>query len=171
MTLRAPVGFDWDNFDTNVLKPFLKNNLFEGIIGKRELAMLSDECLIEKKGTVLIGIHDPDSGFNPTDVTHGFDDVLEVKFWDTEGGEGEAHPPISSIQGLEIREFIEKHKDKRFLIHCHAGMSRSAGVGCAVECIVNYHGDVYSFKTGLSDVKDFERYYPNWKVFDTILGR
>ena len=167
---RAPAGFNWDNFDTNALKPFLKNDLFEGVLGKRELEMLSSEGLVKKTGTVLIGIHDPDSTFNLDEVVDGFDDVLEQMFWDVEEGPGR-QKPISDEQASELKNFIENNKGKRFMVHCHAGMSRSAGIACAVECIVNYDGDVYNFKTGHSDVKAFKRYYPNWTVFDKIMGR
>ena len=43
-----------------MLKPYLKNNLFEGIIGKEEYLLLNNDCLIDKN-SVLIAIHDPDS--------------------------------------------------------------------------------------------------------------
>ena len=165
---RTPDNFNWDNFDTNALKPFLKNDLFEGIIGKSELKLLSDEGLIQKSGTVLIGIHDPDSTNNPKDVTDGFDDVLELNFWDIEEAIGN-YDPITNEQGKIIRDFILRNKDKRFLVHCHAGMSRSSGVACAVECLVNYNGCVYTFKTSHSEVSNHPRYFVNWTVFDKVM--
>ena len=76
---------------------------------------------------------------------------------------------ITNEQGLIIREFIEKHKDKRFMIHCAAGVSRSAGVGCAVECIVNFEGSAYYYQTGSSDIKAHSRYSPNYTVFRAIV--
>ncbi len=167
---RTPDGFNWEDFDLDVLKPYLKNDLFEGIIGKQEFILLSEADVVDKSNTVVIAIHDPDAEFhNPKDVK-GFKDVLEMKFWDVEEPIGRI-TPITSEQGKEIKEFIEKNKESKFLIHCHAGMSRSAGVACAVECIVNEDSNVYYYSTGHSDVKDFSRYHPNYKVFDVIMGR
>jgi len=166
--LRTPENFDWNKFDTNILKPFLKNELFEGIIGKKELELLSKEDLVQKSGTVLIGIHDPDSDLNITEVTDGFDAVLELKFWDIEKPIGTCNP-ISPEQGKELFDFIIKNQNKRFLVHCHAGMSRSAGIGCAIECIVNFNSNVYHYKTATSDIRSHSRYFINWTVFDQIM--
>jgi len=48
---------------------------------------------------------------------------------------------------------------------------RSAGCACAIECIVKHDSDIYTYKTAHSDVTAFERYHPNWVVFDKILRR
>jgi len=50
------------------------------------------------------------------------------------------HPPISWEQGKELKEFILKNSNKSFLIHCTAGISRSAGVALAIECLIEYEG-------------------------------
>jgi predicted protein tyrosine phosphatase len=165
---RTPTGFNWDNFDLNTLKPYLKNDLFEGIVGKQEYLTLYNADVIEKVGTVLIAIDDPGKADHPDFKVEGFDDVIQIKFHDVEEPIGN-YEPLTDEQGKELKEFITKNKDKRFMIHCAAGMSRSAGCACAVECIVNYDSDVYTYKTSSSDVTAFERYHPNWTVFDKIV--
>jgi len=150
------------------LENYLKNDLFEGIIGKQDYLNLYNEDVIDKFNTVLISIHDPDSMVHPESKLQGFKDVLQIQFWDVEDDIGK-YVVISDEQGKIIRDFIEKNKNSKFLIHCAAGQSRSAGVACAVECIVNFDGDKYAYQTGSSDVKKHERYSPNLAVFDAII--
>ena len=165
---RTPIDFDWDNFDLSVLKPYLKNDLFEGIVGKQEFLLLKHSDSIDIFNSVLIAIHDPDADFhNPKDL-EGFRDVLEIKFWDLEN-KLNGLEPIYTEQGKILKDFIIKNKDYKFFIHCHAGMSRSAGVGCAVECIINENSNLYYYATGQSDIKSHGRYFPNYKVYDTIM--
>lgn len=149
----------------------VRTKLFAGIIGWDEyLAVYNKGHLENKEDMVLIAIHNPPDAEHPDSKIQGFHDVIQMKFWDTEEGWHDSYPPISEEQGKEIREFIEKHKDKQFLIHCSAGMSRSAGVGRAVECIVNYDGNIYNYKIGDSDIMKNPRYTPNKTVFDRILS-
>ena len=167
---RVPQGFNLDNFDLNVLKPYLKNDLFEGIVGKTEYLTLYNADVIDKVGTVLICIDDPGRADHPDFKVQGFDDVIQIKFWDVEDAIGQ-YIPLSDEDGKVLNEFITRNKDKRFMIHCAAGMSRSAGCACAVECIVNHNGNIYEYKTSHSDVTAFKRYHPNWTVFDKIMGK
>jgi len=163
-------NINWDNSDLNVLKPYLKNDLFEGIVSKKEYLALYDADVIEKNGCALICIDDPGTANHSDSKVQGFDDVIQIKFWDVEDPIAQ-YIPLSDEDGKVLREFIEKNKNKRFMIHCVAGISRSAGCACAVECITQHDGDVYSYKTSHSDVTAFERYHPNWVVFDKIMGR
>jgi len=169
-TNRVPNGFNWDNFNLDVLKPYLKNDLFEGIVGKMEYLALYNEDVLEKYGTVLICIDDPGRADHPDFKVQGFDDVIQIKFWDVEEPIGN-YEPLSDEDGKVLNEFITKNVNlkKRFMIHCAAGMSRSAGVGMAVECINNYGGDVYTYSTSHSDIKNHTRYHPNYTVFDKIM--
>jgi len=116
----------------------------------------------------LISINKPDRSFLDKNLTKQFKTVLELKFWDIEEDFGH-YKTITKEQGKEIKDFIIKNKDFPFLIHCAAGISRSAGVGCAIECLLNYNGDNYSYQTGHSDVKEHWRYSPNQTVFDSII--
>lgn len=152
------------------MEAYLKNELFEGIVSKMDYLNLYYNDVIDKIGCVLISIHDPNKALHPSSKIEGFDDVLQIQFWDVEDSIGN-YTVIEKSQGTEIRNFIEKNVklNKRFLIHCAAGQSRSAGVACAVECIVNFDGDDYAYSTGSSDVKSHERYSPNLAVYDAII--
>jgi len=148
---------------------YLKNELFEGVISKREYVHLYLNDLIDKEGVVLISISEPDVEPFLSEMVEGFVDVLHSQFWDVEQPIEDKYYPLSPEQGKELRAFIELHKDKRFLIHCAAGMSRSAAIAAAVECIVNYDGNTYSYKTGVSGLSEFRRYFPNPTVFKEIM--
>lgn len=160
-------------------EPIIQNELFEGIMGVNEYIEYQKDLSLEyRKNMVLISITEPESSTLYPDTTlstlspiyvSGYHDVLEMKFWDVEEPIGNYHP-LSDEQGKELRDFILKNKDKRFLIHCKAGQSRSAGVGLAVECLVNFNGSRYDYRTGKTDIYNFKRYSPNLTVFDKIIG-
>jgi len=151
------------------LEAYLKNDLFEGVIGKMDYLNLYNADVLDKSNTALISIHDPDRMVHPDIKLEGFADVLQIQFWDIEEAFGN-YKPITKEQGKIIRDFIEANKDLRFLVHCAAGQSRSAGVGMAIECIVNFDGNIYNYQTGDSDIKKHPRYSPNYVVFDKIMG-
>lgn len=159
---------------TLVDKFYVYNELFHGIIGKEEFKKISSKMDDEtKKDLVLISITEPDNDYIEKEYIEGFHDVLETKFWDiekdiTDSLSNVTYSAITKTEGQKIKEFILKNKDKCFLIHCHAGISRSAGVGCAVECIVNFGGNIYEYQTSYSDIKSHQRYAPNYTVFDSI---
>lgn len=50
---------------------------------------------------------------------------------------------FSDEQAVQIVDFVERIKDKvnGFLIHCEAGVSRSAAVAAAIDLIVNGSSD------------------------------
>lgn len=151
------------------IKPYLKNDLFEGIVSWEEYLTMFNTDVLDKFNTVLISIHDPNRAVHPPEKVTGWFDVLQIQFWDIETPIG-SYDIITDDEANTIREFIEKHKDKRFMIHCAAGVSRSAGVGRAVECIVNFNGSKYDYMTGHSDITAHDRYSPNMVVFDKIVG-
>jgi predicted protein tyrosine phosphatase len=153
--------------------PIIQNDLFEGVMGLAEfLEYQKTLSLKDRENVVLISITEPDSdnyvSDNPINTT-GFHDVYEAKFWDVEEQIAN-YLPLTEEQGIELRKFIIKNKSKKFLIHCKAGMSRSAGVAKAVECIVNYQNDVYAYRTSKSEIDAFHRYSPNQTVFDKIVN-
>jgi predicted protein tyrosine phosphatase len=154
--------------------PVIQNNLFEGIMSENEfLEYQLGLSLKDRENIVLISISEPDNSKYVSDnkvAVVGFHDVLEIKFWDVEEAVGK-YTPLTDKQGVKIRNFIKKNKDKKFLIHCKAGQSRSAGVGLAVECLVNFNGSRYDYKTGKTDIYDYARYSPNLTVFDKIIGK
>ena len=155
---------------TNI-RPYLQNELFEGIVSRKEYLTLFDNNLINKDNTVLISISDPDNNSHSADKVSGFDEVIQVKFWDITQDTNE-NKIISTDTSKMIRDFIDRNVklQKTFLVHCEAGMSRSAGVGMAIECINNYQGYVYTYFTSTSDIKNHGRYHPNLTVFDSIVS-
>jgi len=151
-----------------MLQNYIKNDLFQGIVSRQEFLLLHNEGLIPSD-TAIICIHDPDIEFHDKMIMRSYVEALQIRFWDIEEAIGK-YTPITDEQGKLIRKFIERNKDRSFLVHCMAGQSRSAGVGCAIECIVNFNGSKYDYLTGASDVKKHERYSPNLVVFDAIIG-
>ena len=100
-------------------------------------------------------------------------DHITVSFWDIEEEIG-SYKPIDDKNAYEIAKFIFKHKNEignkhKVLIHCSAGISRSAGVGMAVKCIVEHDGDKYDFSLFPCAITQMTRYYPNLVVFDKIV--
>lgn len=152
------------------MRPFIKNELFEGIVSREEYLLLNNDCIIDKSNAVLISISTPNRDYLSREDIKGWLDVLEIQFYDVEEDIGPTIPLISNSQGYQIKEFINRHKDKRFMIHCDAGQSRSAGVGCAVECIVNYDGEPYSYQIGTSEIKKNKIYSPNFAVYRVIVN-
>jgi len=157
----------WDKYQNTDIKPFLKNEIFEGIIGAKEFKILKTNGLLDTS-SVLISIKDPNDKPFPKELLN-FKDTLEVGFYDTEDTTG-SYATLTKEQAKEIALFILKHKNERFLVHCHAGMSRSAGVAKAIEFITRFDGDRYLQATSNSDINDFSdsdgnrRYFPNFVV-------
>jgi predicted protein tyrosine phosphatase len=146
----------------------------EGIISRKEIIELLKRDLInQKESLVLISISEPGQNTQLTDSqVSGFKDSIRVEFWDIEEDFGN-YKTISPEVAKTIQDFIIKHKKERFLIHCAAGQSRSAGVGKAVECITKFGiGDEgkYNYKTCFSsEIDNNRRYSPNLTVFDAIV--
>ena len=134
-----------------------------GIVGKDEYLFMYNNDMIDKKNTVLIAIHDPSHFVHPYIKTEGFDDVLQMQFWDTEWLDGN-YPTINEEQANHLRDFILKNGDKSFFIHCSAGVSRSAGIGCAVGTLL----DNVPFEDNV--IKKHTRYEPNEVVYRMIIG-
>lgn len=151
-------------------KNYIQNEIFTGVVSKQECLNLISQDIIDYKNTVLISIRDPDAETIEDYLTEDFKDTLFIAFWDIEESFGN-YKTITKEQGKIINDFITKNKDSKFLVHCDAGQSRSAGVGLAVECILNYDGSVYNYKHGHSNIKEFKRYDPNLTVFDIIMER
>lgn len=56
-------------------------------------------------------------------------DLLRVEFDDVEGFVGsDGFDVFTHTMAGKIQEFAKKHADEDILVHCHAGMSRSAAV-------------------------------------------
>lgn len=81
---------------------------------------------------VLISINqeEPEELF-PLKIDRNLPEVLTLRFSDITKPldyKGQMLYPINKKQTLQLLEFIEKYKDKNFIIHCAAGISRSGAV-------------------------------------------
>ena len=69
-------------------------------------------------------------------------DILRLKFDDV--GPNDPHS-FQPEYAEEIVEFVDRYKDEaeRILVHCGAGVSRSAGVGAAIAYVLNGDNDEF----------------------------
>ena len=104
-----------------------------------------------------------------------FKDSLSIQFYDIDIEEEYKSSsdwkfvPINNEEAKIILDFILKHKNDNFLIHCEKGQSRSAGVGLAIECILKFNGNKKEFALEQSIILNHHRYEPNMLVYDKIL--
>lgn len=150
--------------------------LIEAIISRNEIIELID-ANHDMSDLVLISISEPVlEGYNDESLTDSqvanFKDSLRVKFWDITDPIGH-YDIISDETALLLQQFILSHISDRFIIHCRAGQSRSAGVGKAIECIKHFGiGDAakFNYQTSFnSEIDAHSRYCPNLTVFDSIV--
>ncbi|MDY4790425.1 MAG: hypothetical protein SO179_07680 [Bacteroidales bacterium] len=114
--------------------------------------------------TAIISITDTDKAdvvFEKNE-TNGIRAVLKLKFDDVERDYKNEHC-ITKEDAENIVKFVNKNKNKvdKFIVHCEAGVSRSAGVGAAIMKALN--GDDWDvFKNPLK--------CPNMKCYRTVLN-
>lgn len=144
--------------------------LIRAIVGRNDIMVhsLTNFTKLNKEDTtVLISITDPGNALLPNTILNQFQDSLSIQFWDIEE-EICQYKPIKEEEAKTIKDFINKHKDKSFIIHCEAGISRSAAVGMAVILGCECNWDKYLFSTSPNPITNHHRYHPNWTVFDMI---
>ena len=106
------------------------------------------------------------------ELKSGLKDFLEIRFWDIEGKVRD-YLPIDKDSVKKLLEFVKKHKHSlklrktKLLIHCSAGVSRSAAVGMALKCIIDYNGDISKIQN--CKISAHSRYKPNKYVFKKII--
>lgn len=138
------------------------NNIF-AIIGRNEIESILD---ILPNNLALITITDP----NLDCIKHNnkFDKTLAIKFYDVEEDFGN-YKTLSDLQGKIIYDFIQQNKDRQFIINCEAGVSRSAGVGLAVEYLLRDLFIYPKWEHFPSKILSHTRYLPNMTVFNKII--
>jgi predicted protein tyrosine phosphatase len=108
---------------------------------------------------VVISVTDPgspDADIAPNPLRMG---ILRLQFWDTDLSTGYTDAP-SAEHAEAIVRFVREHQTHADLIvvHCEAGISRSAGIAAALCRWLNGHEDEF-----------FERYLPNRLIYRLIL--
>lgn len=89
--------------------------------------------------TCLISINEPDAYDGDAKLHPKWYKVFRTKFWDVtrvldEGIQMAGHPsgekiyPINEEQAKEMAQFIKDNEDCTIIVHCRAGVSRSAAV-------------------------------------------
>lgn len=154
----------------------------EAVCSRVEILELIQTNQLDKENLVLISISEPvldhynDEALTDDDVK-GFKDSLRTKFWDVEEDIGKRYKVIPDEVAKEIQNFIlvnlQKDENTRFIVHCRAGQSRSAGVARAIECIKFFgigEEAKYNYKTCFnSEIQAHSRYSPNLAVFDKVV--
>ena len=92
-------------------------------------------------------------------------DLLSLYFHDIEEEleelDNEKLIPISIEDTIKIKNFIVQNKEiKRIVVHCTAGVSRSAGIACALAIFLN--GDDFY-------IRNTNKYMPNNRCFYFLL--
>lgn len=86
-------------------------------------------------------------------------DVLHLKFDDCDFGEVDC---IQKSDGIKIIDFVNRHLNdvEKIVVHCEAGVSRSAGVCAALMLIINGTD---------TPIFDSYQYCPNMSCYRTVL--
>ena len=132
------------------------------ILNRKEAKKFS--CESHDFKTAIISITDTDKAdviFEKNEI-NGIRAVLRLKFDDVERDYKNEHC-ITKEDAENIVKFVNKNKNKvdKFIVHCEAGVSRSAGVGAAIMKALN--GDDWDvFKNPLK--------CPNMKCYRMVLN-
>lgn len=80
---------------------------------------------------VMISVNEEYEELYPLELKRDHPRVLTLKFSDVlcprESNGNEIHP-ISPEDVIRLVDFIDEHKDKHFVVHCAAGISRSSAI-------------------------------------------
>ncbi len=132
----------------------IKNNLFEAVFSKKEL---KDNYLKLSKEAALIVVSNPDNdNFKKLNF---FSKELYVAFYDSE--EDSFYPSVSESIIKTLKNFVFENLDKKFIICCEAGISRSAGIAKAVEVLSGIE---------IGGIDSFKRYRPNKFLFKRLIS-
>lgn len=108
---------------------------------------------------IIVSITDVDSQFNRFNDNPHIKGICHIKFDDVDFGEENC---ISNEDGQSIIAFVNKYINSvdKIIVHCEAGVSRSAGVCAALMQIING-----------SDMEIFDnpKFCPNMSCYRTIM--
>lgn len=111
------------------------------------------------KDCIIISITDTEADLNHFAHNPHIRAVLNLKFDDVDFGEDNC---ITPGDGVKVIEFVNKHINHidKIVVHCEAGVSRSAGVCAALMLIVNGNDN---------QIFDSARFCPNMSCYRTVL--
>ncbi|WP_010651670.1 hypothetical protein [Oceanobacillus massiliensis] len=104
-------------------------------------------------------------------ASNHYTDTMSLAFYDewTFAEEIDRSTPAGSNRLTEknkviIDDFIDKHADKYFVLHCEQGISRSSAIGYYILKRLGY-------KKELNEKKDSALYSPNIEVYGLLIGK
>lgn len=125
------------------------------IMSRYEIIQLSKLNKLPKD-CIVISINDTGHTTELTDKN--IKDILVLEFDDIDS-DYDKLKAMTYDDGVKIKEFINKYKDSvvNIIIHCTAGVSRSAGVACGVALYLNGTDDyIWSSKKYLPQKRCYE---------------
>lgn len=114
----------------------------------------------QNERSAVISISTPNEEYNGnihSSIYNGISGVLRLWFDDVESGQD----CIQKEDAEKIKRFVEAHKEDQIIVHCDAGISRSAGIAAAL--MKYYNGDD-------TPIFDNPRYCPNMLCYRTMLN-
>jgi len=113
--------------------------------------------------SIMISIKTPSDKTRPNvDITfkNNIMAILKLAFDDVEEQYGD-EMPISELQAKQIVEFVDDYKNSidLIIVHCDAGISRSAGICAALSKWLTNDDKIF-----------FSGYVPNMKCYHTVLN-
>lgn len=111
--------------------------------------------------TIIISINSCDELFNAFNMNNpNLTDILFLRFDDVEAGEINQ---MTKSDAEKIISFVNKYVDKvdQIIVHCGAGVSRSAGIAAALMLIINNND---------SPIFDNPKFCPNRHCYRTLLN-
>lgn len=119
--------------------------------------MVAESSAINQN-TIIISITEVDSPLALIDEKNPFiKGVLRLEFDDEVQGEN----IITDAQAAQVVEFINNRTCDNLIVHCFAGISRSAGMAAAISKAID-GDDMWVFKNGC--------YVPNMCVYRKVLN-
>lgn len=146
----------------------------EAIVSREEMELAAfHDGRYNPEDFVLISIQNPEDTTDFSAMQAEFKKHIHTRFNDVAEPEynfdGKLLLPVEDSQLEEILDFILENRGERFFIHCEGGVSRSAGVGIALECILEYDGDRNSLSPKNNPIDAHWRYSPNRLVRDRLI--
>ena len=153
-----------------MMRIYNMNNISIGILSRFDASQYCKEP--HKTDSTIISISTPnvdyyDLEIEPTDESRVVA-ILSLEFMDADRpGDNDVYGNPTTVDDLmsdedakTVVDFVERYKDKRILVHCDAGISRSSAVAAAI--LKHYTGDD-------SMIFDSRWYNPNRWVYRKVL--